>query len=294
METGTGFDFLATKDGVELEVECKRVGLSLGRKIPRLETLRLHRKIHAQVKPSADNLIGGLLLRVFLPDRLTANESDQKAIAEAVGAACRTSVAPVSQVCEIEMHGFQINGTPFETASGQDDVPGIQAFLEQRFNVKNREVLILGKKTKGALAVSIESRRDDSLMEKLFSELGDSAANQFSKTKPGVLCVQFMDLTDDQIRRMGSSMDDRSPSYILLESSKFLSSPSRSHVHSIAYRAYGSVGQSESIHGDVRTIATQEQGSAYVISNDTHPLAKDRRYAIFGGEEPPPSCIVSA
>ena len=34
IETGLGgFDFLATKDGIEIEVECKRIGLSLGRKI---------------------------------------------------------------------------------------------------------------------------------------------------------------------------------------------------------------------------------------------------------------------
>lgn len=59
IETGSGFDFLATKDGIEIEVECKRVGLNLGRKIPRLDVLKLHKHIHAQVKPLFDRLNRG-------------------------------------------------------------------------------------------------------------------------------------------------------------------------------------------------------------------------------------------
>lgn len=292
IETGSGFDFLATKDEIVLEVECKRVGLSLGRKIPRLETLKLHNRIHSQVKRLMATLNCGLLLRVFLPTRLTANESEQKAIAAAVGTACRTGVAPVTNVCEVELHAFQIAGTPFEDAAGQADMPRLRAFLEKRYNVKNREVLVLGHKGKCALAVSIESRQPDSVLENLFSELSDSAARQFSKTRPGVLCVQFIDLTNEQVRRMGSASDNKSPSYILLEASKFLSSPNRSHVHSLVFRGRGDVGRTATIQRDVLTHATQEQGSAFFITNDTHPLARDRRYSIFCDETPPSRVLV--
>lgn len=297
METGSGFDFLATKDGVELEVECKRVGLSLGRKIPRLETLNLHKHIHAQVKPLFARLNCGLFLRVVLPGRLTANEPDQKAIASVVGKACRTGVTLAQQFCDVEVHEFQIQGTPFEQASGQADMPSIRTFMEKRFNVKNREMYVLGEKGKRALAVSLESRQSDSLVENLFSELSDSAARQFSKTKPGVLCVQFIDLTNEQIRRMGSASDDalpKRPSYILLETSKFLASPKRSHIHSAVFRGRGDVGKSASIRGNLLTHHVQEEGSAFFVINENHALANDRRYAIFGDASPPSRIMVES
>ncbi len=290
LETGSGFDFLATKAGIAIEVECKRVGLSLGRKIPRLETLKLHKRIHYQVKPLFARLNCGLLLRVMLPGRLTANEADQEAIASAVGRACRTAVTSATQLCDVEVHEFQISGTPFEQASGQADMPSIRNFLEKRFNVENREVFVLGEKGKRALAVSIESRQSDTLVESLFSELSDSVARQFSKTRPGVLCVQFIDLANEQIQRMGSASDHelpKRPSYILLETSKFLASPKRGHIHSAVFRGHGDVGRSAAIRGDWLTHEVQEEGSAFFVTNENHPLSSDRRYAIFGDESPP-------
>jgi len=297
METGSGFDFLATRDGIELEVECKRVGLSLGRKIPRLEALTLHKHIEAQIKPVVTRLNCGLFLRVVLPERLTVNYSEQKAIAAAVGKACRTGVTLNGPHCDVEVHEFQIQGTPFEHAAGQADMPVIRAFMEKQFNVKNREMYVLGTKGKRALAVSIESRQSDSVVENLFADLSDSAARQFSKTRPGVLCVQFIDLTDEQIQRIDSTSDEASPkrpSYILRETSTFLASPNRAHIHSLAFRGRGDVGRSAAIQGNVLTHHVQEEGSAFFVTNENHPLAKDRRYAIFGDESPPPRIIVES
>ena len=297
METGTGFDFLATKDDVELEVECKRVGLSLGRKIPRLEALKLHKQIHAQVKPLFASLNGGLFLRVVLPGRLTTNERAQKDIASAVGQACRTGVTPATQSCDVELHDFQIHGTPFQQASGQADMPSIRAFMEKRFNVKNREIYVLGEKGKRALVVSLHSRQSDSVIDNLFSELTDSASRQFSKTRPGVLCVQFIDMTNEQIRRMDSASDDelpKRPSYIWFETSKFLASPNRSHIHSVVFRGHGYLGQSASIQGNLLTHEVEEEGSAFFVTNENHPVANDRRYAIFGYGAPPSRILVGA
>ncbi len=297
IETGSGFDFLATKDSIEIEVECKRVGLSLGRKIPRLDVLNLHKYIHAQVKPLFGKLNRGLLLRVILPGRLTSNVPAHEAIAAAVRKACLSGVACATSHCDVEQFEFQIEGTPFEQATGQSDMPSIRAYIEKRFNVKNREIFVLGEKGKRALAVSVESRQPDTLIESLFADLKASADRQFSKTRPGLLCVQFIDLTNEQIRRMGTASNGESPgtpSYILRETSMFLASPSRSHIRSMVFRGRGDVGQSASIRDGFLTHEIQEEGSAFFVTNDTHPLAADRRYAIFGDEFPRSRILVDS
>ncbi len=62
METGKGFDFLGSKGSAQLEVECKRVGLSLGRKVPRWETILLQKRIDAQVRSIFEKLTCALFL----------------------------------------------------------------------------------------------------------------------------------------------------------------------------------------------------------------------------------------
>ena len=294
IENGSGFDFLAVNDAVEVEVECKRVGLSLGRKVPRLETLKLHQRIQAQVEHSVRALNCGLLLRVFLPDRLSANDTQQSRIASAVGAALRSGHSQTTQYCDVQVHQFEIAGTPFQTQSGEKGLPQFRAYLEERFNVKNREVMVLGVTGKCALAISIESKKADSLLESMFAELSVSVAKQFTKTKPGILCVQFMDLTDEQIRRIGAATDGPfpQPSRLLRETSAFLSSDKRSHIHSVVFRGRGAIEARSEVVGNVLTHTVQGQGSAYFILNENHPLSKDRRYSVFGSELAPPSRVI--
>lgn len=190
----------------------------------------------------------------------------------------------------MEQFEFQIEGTPFEQATGQADMPSVRAYMEKQFNVKNREIFVLGQKGKRALAVSVESRQPDTLVESLLADLKASAARQFSKTRPGVLCVQFIDLTNEQIRSMGTTSSAESSttaSYILRETSKFLSSANRSHIHSMVFRGRGDVGRTTAIRDGFLNHEIQEEGSAFFVTNAYHPLSADRRYAIFGDASPP-------
>lgn len=289
IETGSGFDFLACRGDVELEVECKRVGVSLGRKIPRLETLQLHHRIHAEVEPTLTSLRCGLFLRVLLPERLTAHEDQHRAIASTVGIVFRTGVGRDEPHCCVEVQSFEIAGTPFEKPSNEA-MPSMRGYIEERFGTKNHELMILGNKAgTRALVISIESRRRDAVLDRLFAELSGCVKNQFSKTRPGVLCVQFVDLTNEQIMRIDSAADDpdmsKRPSYLWRRTSEFLMPERRSHVLAIAFRGHGVVSRTS--NGNVK-----EEGNAFFVTNENHPLAKDRRYAVFAKDTEPPTRIL--
>lgn len=290
MENGSGFDFLAKKEEIEIEVECKRVGPSLGRKVPCLETLQLHKRLYLQVEPTFVKLECGLFLRVVLPGRLNANESQQTTIAAAVGSAIRTGVTCQTKHCRVEVHAFDVSGTPFERASGEAaDMPELRVYIEARYNIENREMLILGTKgTKRALVISVESELRDTVLRSLFSDLSKSVERQFSLTRPGILCVQFMDMTNEQILRIESASDDpkepKRPSQLWIKTSDFLQSTKRSHILSVAFRGHGIVERKSAQYGEILTTAMQEQGNAFYVSNGNHPLVHDRRYSIFAPE----------
>lgn len=296
MEKTARFDYLAAKEGIEAEVECKRVGLDLGRKVPRLAVLNLQKLIHDQVQSLAPRLTSGALLRVTLPARLTVNVPLQQAITAAVVKVCLTGVPLATNDCEVTLSEFAIQESMFDPASRQPDTRIVRQYLKDQFFIVNTNMMVLGVHGRGMLAVSIESRQSDTVLDNLFDELSDSAAKQLSKTRPGVLCVQFIDLTDAQVRRLGSSSNNpvlASPSRILRDASRFLDSERRSHVHSIVFRGVGGVAQESDVQGDVLTQQTQEVGAALIVTNDNHPLARDRRYATFGAAVAPQRIVIA-
>jgi len=122
LEIGKGFDFLAQRDDIELEVECKRVGLDLGRKITRRETLELHKYLKKALSPIAVNLRGGLFVRVTLPSRLSASHKQREQISSLVGKALRTGVGIYDQsACQISIIDFDINTSPFMHGGPPDE-----------------------------------------------------------------------------------------------------------------------------------------------------------------------------
>jgi hypothetical protein len=210
-----------------------------------------------------------------------------------VGRAFRTGVDCNEQHCRVELHDFAIRGTPFErgTVDAKDDM---HAYIENRFHIKNREMMITGS-TRGsrALVISVESAQRDVVVERLFEQLSESAEGQFSKTRPGVLCVQFVDISNAQIEHIdsaeGPSTGLRQPSYIWRRTSDFLGSPRRDHVLSVSFR--GNRGSIQGRASDEPT-PTREEGYAFCVTNDHHPRANDRRYSIFAEGPDPHSRIL--
>lgn len=64
LEVGSGVDFVASEDGLEIEVECKCITGDLGRKLVRRKVLALNRHIAAHVERIHKSAARGILVRI--------------------------------------------------------------------------------------------------------------------------------------------------------------------------------------------------------------------------------------
>jgi hypothetical protein len=182
----------------------------------------------------------------------------------------------------VELTRFDIAGTPFN-GTGPPDQDDIQAFARQQLGADNTSVLALVRPRQKAIVVVAESRRPDRVLRGITRQLKDAAQTQFSRTRPAVLAVQFVDLSAGEMLELAraDSSDPARASGLQLASSAFLDSPKRDHIHTVVYRALGTPSRTTSHRGDVVEQAVAESAPSYVFRNPGHPLATDARYRAF-------------
>ena len=114
-------------------------------------------------------------------------------------------------------------------------------------------------------------------------ELKRAAKGQFTKTRPAVLVVQFLDLGPGGLLRVAAkdSTDPSRASALQIATSRFLQGPGRVHLHTLVYRSTGDLQQTGLVAGRQLIRSYQEQGPTYSFRNSNHPMAADKRCAIF-------------
>jgi hypothetical protein len=122
-------------------------------------------------------------------------------------------------------------------------------------------------------------------LKAVYRELRE-AASQLSGSRPGVICVQFRNMTSAELRDLAANpAPSGTPSGIQLMTAKFYDNPARDHVHTIAYVAPGSFVQHRSLtldtEGLTRTTRFTEDAASYVFTNKSHPDVNDQRYSVF-------------
>jgi hypothetical protein len=205
------------------------------------------------------------------------------AIADAVGRALSThEPLPGPEPCSVEITRFDIAGTPFDRPDPPDP-DSIRALGRQRLGADNPHVLAFARSREKAIVIVAESRRPDRVLDGVMRQLKDAAETQFSRTRPAVLAVQFVDLSADEMLELAhaDSSDPAHASGLQLASSAFLDSPKRDHIHTVVYRALGTPSRTTSRRGDVIEQAVAESAPSYVFRNPGHPLAADARYRAF-------------
>jgi hypothetical protein len=56
-----------------------------------------------------------------------------------------------------------------------------------------------------ALVLAIESRKPDRVLAGIRRQLRDTAEDQFGGERPGIICVQFHDLSADELQELGEA-----------------------------------------------------------------------------------------
>lgn len=279
MENGGGFDYIARKDDVEIEVECKMFSVDLGRKIHRRRSATLYKVLEDMLTQTYKAAYAGLIVTVTLPDRLMPSPEQHRGIERALRTALLSgNSVNETEYCAVRVSDFVVNESPFIKTPEHLSKRAIQQFVEERTGRKNTPLTIMFSPGRSAAILLLESKKSDDVLKGMRHQLREAAKGQFSKTRPAVLAVQLHDLTADQLADMTHSDSSwrGNATGLQIMTSDFLQSPSRSHIHTVVYRSHSLLSE-QNLDGTKRA-----DGIAYLIKNRFHPLHNDIRYAAFG------------
>ncbi|WP_433704453.1 hypothetical protein [Paraburkholderia sacchari] len=281
MEHGGGVDFVAKKEGVEIEVECKMFSADLGRKIHRRRSATLYKQLAEVLVETYNSATRGLIVAVTIPDRLTPAPAQHRAIEAAVrNGVLQGEALTQTEHCTVRTWDFAICDSPFSRAPGEFSRDAVDQFVRARTGRSNANLIIMFSPGQRALILSLASEKQDEVLDGMRRQLRDAAKGQFTGTRPAMLAVQLHALTADQLINLGQ-LDSSSRSAatgLQIMTSDFLQKSSSAHIHTISYRSHGVVDN------DALTGTTRATGPSYLIKNRNHPLNGDPRLGIFSVE----------
>lgn len=124
--------------------------------------------------------------------------------------------------------------------SPQTDGPNVfvsRAAIEGVTGAANRHTFVASYPAGGAVALAVQSAKDDSLLAYLFDRLADAANRQLTKTRPGLLVAEFRGIAPGTM--IDIAQDDNSParpaSALQVGVSDFLSGANRDHVVGVGF-----------------------------------------------------------
>jgi len=207
MEFGSGCDFLATRGDVEIEVECKSASGDLGRQIHRKRMIDLSRHVQPVLKGALKEIAGGSLVRVVLPSNLHGQPECLARVAEAVRGAVERRGSVSDDACQVEYKTFNLAETPLGHQE-PDQIPQdiVGDILEREWGHANQHAvcMVRAHPQRAAIILHVESRKPDKVLRGLMHDLKAAARSQFTKQRPCVLVVQFLELSADDLLNLAA------------------------------------------------------------------------------------------
>lgn len=273
LESGGGYDFLASRDGFEAEVECKHVSADIGRQIHRRKLHDLGGALFQTKDRDGCPANSGRLLRVMLPGRLSGNKEQQQALIERIAAVVSGEAESIDDpVCAVSAEPFALQDSLFSAERGNNvTMKDIERYLSGAHGIENAHVLMNWRPGQGAVIVLVQSRKPDRVLDEMFKRLKTDAKRQFSEKLPALLCVHIADLTQQQLRELAEL--DRTGTGTGLQRAASILLQIRPHLHSIAVMADGDVEITRQAYNGAMSTCVQEVGPSYVFTNPEHPMA---------------------
>lgn len=271
----TPFDFLATKQTAELEVECKTISGDIGRPIHRNRALMFFHRI--------DRAIGmvhargdGAVVEVTIPDSLHGRNAHLDSIGEVVSAAAREDRDQcVDGVATVKLHRFQLDRSPFDSlARVTQELLG--RFLGDILGYGNTEGVARCSPGRAITIASIRSDKPGKVVDSIYRSLKQSAENQFSRGRPALLVAHLTDIKESQLLELAR---ERLNGLAAIATRLFVG-PARQHLHGIAFLAPSQTLASAPLDAGYQ-VSLHAGGSVLIFNNHQHPLATDDRLRVF-------------
>jgi hypothetical protein len=272
IEDQAQFDFVATKDGLHLEVDCKTASADLGRQIHQRRAIELFRRITPVLETFARPRVGRTV-DIVLPGSLHRADSYMDAVTSVVSDAIdENKTLSVADVAEVNMGEFR----PEDEPTVFTNAPTVQALerIAERLGRTNPHFHWFGSPDDQAAVVAIvSSRKPDEVADGIYRQLKRSADRQFSGSKPALLATNLLDISPDQLRDLASG-----PSALGAISDRLFASERRAHLFGVAFVSPADM-PTRGIDAD--GAALSGRGMALLFRRDGHPLAHDPRLALF-------------
>lgn len=219
-----------------LEVECKSVSSDKGRKIHRTEALEFWHLLSPKLKTICDRLKIGLSVVLTVEGRLSPTFKNRQQLAQMVlsnllnGQSITMLPSATLRVSEFDPSLLGVSrteGTPVLA----------RATIDQITQTENREVMIIGRKSGGAIAFVLQSSDDDTPLPYVFDTLARSASRQLSKNRAGLFLVGFHGIEAESLLSIAEQDSDANqpPTALTRHVSDFLSGQSRDHVIGVGF-----------------------------------------------------------
>ena len=277
---GGTYDFLAVKDGLELEVECKYVSADIGRQIHRRRMYQLGDKLFPAIQRVQEGHLGGTLVKVTIPGKLSGSDEQQSLISDAVARILDDeNDNQLPDGYEVTVEPFVYNDDMFARERGQDVVINdLRKQMKIEHEVDNKNMLLFAHPGHGAIVVIVQSTKKDRVLDALNRQLKVSAKDQFSGERPGALFTYLADLDDGQLHELARAQDD-DPTGLQIMSNMLIDK--RPTLHTVVYLSPGGLIESQIAEGSRFGTSTTESHSGYHFTNSDHPLAKNERLRVF-------------
>ena len=236
--TGIGtFDLFIEELGPKgLEIECKSISTDKGRKVHGREVLEFYNLLWPHLEAIKKGLHTGLSVVLTVPERLPSKYESRKTLAKQVikQIICGQSVT-LSDGSNLKITEFDVNRLGY--IQKISNPKKIRAAFDEVTETQNREVMVVGTKAGGALALVVQSAKDDKPMKAIFDTLSNSAKKQLSGTRGGMFLAELHGIDGEQLISIASQDKDPTQQQTLLQlgSNEFLSTTDREHVIGVGF-----------------------------------------------------------
>jgi len=178
--------------------------------------------------------------------------------------------------CTVSYDELPILGSPFDCESParitEDDVID---YCNRMIGDEVGHTIMTFSPRQSATVIAVRSMQPNYPLKAVYRSLTE-AARQLSGSRPGVICVQFRNMTSAELRDLAAnSAPSGEPTGIQLMTAKFYDSPAHDHVHTIAYVAPGIFVRHQSLsldtQGLMRTTRFSEDASSHIFTNKAIP-----------------------
>jgi hypothetical protein len=280
LESGGGFDFLATSASSNIEIECKYISTDLGRKLHRRRVYDLGGYLYPVTKQYCDQEQGGMLIRVTVANRLTSAVEQQTRIRDCVSSLLLAGEKTSGDdECFVTAEAFDIQQSPFSSPSAPKSPAQVHDEARRYFGIDSDHALLHWKPNVAAVVISLKSAQPDLVLTEMVKGLKADSKAQFSGTLPAYLLLHLDEVGDEQLLELHNAEVGGERTGVGLAMMKILRD--RPKLSAVVLMSEGQTLVTGQRVGDRKAASLQETGKCFIFNNPAQEGSRTLTNSLF-------------